>query len=59
MDKKYEAPEHVAEGGMPVGRATETSSNQIIADESAKNNAEIDAGDTAFEYDAETDTLSK
>ena len=34
-----------------------TVSNTSIADESTKNNAEIDAGDTAFEYDAETDTL--
>lgn len=36
-----------------------TVSNTSIADESAKSNTEIDAGDTAFEYDAETESVNE
>ena len=36
-----------------------TALKSSMADESAKSNTEIDAGDTAFEYDAETESVNE
>ena len=57
-DGEYEAPEDVALSEPLLRLLSGTSSAMSIADIPIKSNTEIDAGDTAFEFDKDTESVN-